>query len=112
MIIEKTLKSMVLSDNHFKNRLGRAFKRYKGYKTMWEREIFFNFPKQDTRPTQKVRVTITRIYGKRKRPFDRINYASGCKPILDQLKKQNYIFDDSPKWIDDFYEQERGEVEG
>lgn len=70
------------------------------------------FPKQEKKPDGLVKVTITRIYGRKKRAYDRINFASGCKPILDMLKRQNYIHDDSPKWIDDQYEQRKGLVEG
>lgn len=96
------------SDNKFKNQMGRgSFWRYQKYKNMWFDTIALFF-RQKTADKKKMYVEITRVYAKPKRAFDKGNFISGCKPVLDSLKKQGYIWDDSPKWIDDQYLQMPG----
>lgn len=44
--------------------------------------------------------------------LDDDNLRGGCKPLLDALKKERAIFDDSPKWLHATYSQvkaKRGE---
>jgi Holliday junction resolvase RusA-like endonuclease len=53
----------------------------------------------------KRRVTLTRVWARRQRRFDRINLAGGLKPVLDALVKHRLLVDDSEKWCEDHYEQ-------
>jgi Holliday junction resolvase RusA-like endonuclease len=52
------------------------------------------------RQPAKQAVTITRILGPKQRRMDTDNAHASCKQVLDGLKKQGVIFDDSPAWID------------
>lgn len=55
------------------------------------------------------RVFFRRVYGlgpsKRAwcKPFDKINYAAGGKPLLDGLVRSGWIIDDKPEYCDDYY---------
>lgn len=53
----------------------------------------------------KRRVTITRHYGTKQRAYDRINYAAGCKALLDVLVGYGVLYDDSELWCEDHYRQ-------
>lgn len=52
------------------------------------------------RKPERRAVTITRILGPRQRRFDADNAHASCKQVLDSLRAQGVIFDDSPAWID------------
>ena len=90
----------VRSANAIKNWKNRY--RYTAYRNKWYGVLALYLPMRKTRPTTKVKVTIVSV---RARYLDSGNFVAGCKPILDALKKRNYIFDDSPRWISDSYEQ-------
>jgi len=48
----------------------------------------------------QVKITVTRLWGKRKRAFDIDNLYGGCKLLLDAIKKKGglgIVYDDSPK---------------
>jgi Holliday junction resolvase RusA-like endonuclease len=53
------------------------------------------------------RVRITRYYGGHAQRRDRINFAGGCKALLDSLVLEELLVDDSEDWVDDYYEQVR-----
>lgn len=53
------------------------------------------------------RVTITRLYGLKKRPYDRKNFEGGCKPLLDTLTTYGALYDDSVLWCEDHYVQDK-----
>jgi len=90
----------VMSGNKFTNQKSRWA--YKTYRDKWYRVLILFFPPRKGRPDVRISVKIISV---RARYLDTANFAQGCKPILDHLKKSNYIFDDSPRWIDDKYEQ-------
>jgi hypothetical protein len=48
------------------------------------------------------RIAFIRYGGRRQ---DRINYADGCKGLLDELVKRNYLIDDTEQWVNDSYHQ-------
>jgi hypothetical protein len=78
--------------------------KYRGWRKAWE--IGFGPWLQTLPPALKYRrVTITRLYGKGKRPFDRRNFAGGCKPLLDTLTNFGALYDDSELWCEDHYQQ-------
>jgi hypothetical protein len=52
----------------------------------------------------KRKLKITRFSTK---TLDYGNLVGGCKPLLDAMKFNNLIIDDSPKWLDDKYLQEK-----
>ncbi len=52
-------------------------------------------------------MTISRLYGKGKRPFDRVNFAAGQKPLLDVITNFGAIYDDSALWVQDNYRQDK-----
>jgi hypothetical protein len=60
-------------------------------------------------PERRVTVTIRRYSPGR---LDRGNFIGGCKALLDALRHEGVIVDDSEAWLDDHYEQhecKRGE---
>lgn len=59
--------------------------------------------------TTKRRVTLSRIYGKGKRAYDRDNLATGCKPIVDAMVKAGILIGDRPDQAEIHYEQARGD---
>jgi hypothetical protein len=63
-----------------------------------------------TPPDHKVTLTIRRYSSGR---LDRGNFIGGCKPLLDALRHEGVIHDDSETWLEDRYEQheaKRGEA--
>lgn len=78
--------------------------KYRNWRKAWE--IAFGPWLQSIPPASNYRrVTITRLIGKGKRPFDRRNYAGGQKPLLDTLTNFGAIYDDSETWCEDHYVQ-------
>ena len=62
------------------------------------------------RRAQKKHVTIRR-YSSGK--LDRGNFIGGCKALLDALRHEGVIYDDTEEWLEDRYEQhpaKRGEA--
>ena len=91
----------IQSGNKFTNKKSRWA--YKTYRERWYRVLGLYLPPCKTaRPDVKVKVKIVSV---RARYLDRVNMAQGAKPILDHLKKMGYIRDDSPRWLDDSYDQ-------
>lgn len=54
------------------------------------------------RPQHKTLVVITRYSSGR---LDRGNFIGGCKPVLDALRDELVIHDDSEQWLEDQYVQ-------
>ena len=57
--------------------------------------------------TRMRRVRITRLWGKKKRAYDHGNLIGGCKPLLDALVIAGLLVDDSPKYVEAYYYQEK-----
>lgn len=55
----------------------------------------------------KRRVTLTRVYGPRKRDLDRDNLAGGMKCIVDALVRERLLVDDTGKWAEIHYAQRK-----
>lgn len=55
--------------------------------------------------TRKRRIWVTRMYGKRKRPYDDDNLYWGLKPLIDIMTKAGVFVDDDPKGIERIYSQ-------
>lgn len=80
--------------------------KYRNWRTVWEKE--FGEWLQSIPPAQKYRrVIVTRYFGKGKRAFDRVNFAAGCKPLLDTIVNFGALYDDSELWAEDHYLQLR-----
>ena len=77
--------------------------KYIKYYNNCKKHIGIFFPYKKNRPGKKRFVYIT--FYKKKKLYDKQNFIGGCKPILDILKKLNYIRDDNEKWIEVFYKQ-------
>lgn len=77
---------------------------YRGWRSRWEKLLADNGVPTANCPR---RVTITRLYGKGRRPYDRVNFAGGCKPLLDTLVNLGLLYDDSALWTEDHYLQVR-----
>lgn len=56
----------------------------------------------------KKRVTITRVFGHRQRPFDQDNLAGGCKGLIDAMKGI-LIKDDNPNHAEFHFKQVKGQ---
>jgi hypothetical protein len=54
---------------------------------------------------RKVRVTVVRYSAG---VLDDANLRGGCKPLLDVLVDLGVLHDDSPRWVEDRYEQRLG----
>jgi hypothetical protein len=54
------------------------------------------------RPRERMKLTIRRFSAGR---LDRGNFIGGCKPILDALRDEMVIRDDSEAWLEDRYAQ-------
>lgn len=78
---------------------------YRNWRRTWE-DLFGRWLSSIPRAPTLRRVTITRLYGKGRRPYDRINFAGGCKPLLDTIVNCGGLYDDNPTWCQDFYLQE------
>lgn len=79
---------------------------YRSWRKNWAKQ-FGTWLKSIPEAKDRRRVQITRMYGKDERPYDRQNFASGCKPLLDVIVEFGGLYDDSPAWCDDFYEQKK-----
>jgi hypothetical protein len=53
----------------------------------------------------KRRLYVTRLWGYKQRAMDRINFAAGCKPLLDVLCTAGHLVGDAPHQLDDWYDQ-------
>jgi len=53
------------------------------------------------------RVTLTRLYGRRCRPFDQDGLVGGCKKIVDAMVKSGMLSGDSPAQAEVHWAQER-----
>lgn len=89
----------VMSGNTYL-RLHWAKRRNENY--AWYNSIAAEVPKQSVPPEKRRMVTITSF---RRKMLDDDNLRIGCKPIVDGLKRQNLIKDDSPLWVMVFYSQ-------
>lgn len=58
------------------------------------------------------RVTLTRLYSKHGRKYDRGNLVGGCKILLDAIVRAGLIVDDREEYVEDHYRQERAEAPG
>jgi hypothetical protein len=54
------------------------------------------------------RVTITRRYHGRQRPYDRDNLAMGAKLVVDAMVREGLLIDDSERHAEIHYQQEPG----
>jgi hypothetical protein len=62
--------------------------------------------------TKRRAITLTRLYSGREREWDYGNLVGGCKVVIDAMKHAGLLVDDSPKWSDQQYRQERGAASG
>lgn len=56
---------------------------------------------------RQCRVTLTRLWGPRKRAWDRDNLVAGAKPIVDALVLTGALVDDSAKYARIHYQQRK-----
>jgi hypothetical protein len=57
--------------------------------------------------TGKRRVTLTRLIGKGKREYDYGNLVGGFKSVLDAMVRAGLLVDDSGRWVEERYQQEK-----
>ena len=83
---------------------GKNAHKYRTWRKHWEK-VFG--PWLSKLPAAQLfrRIQITRHYGKGQRAFDRINFAAGCKPLLDTIVNHGGLYDDSVTWCEDHYSQ-------
>lgn len=62
-----------------------------------------------TRPEEKRRVTITRLYSGRQQERDHDNLVGGMKPLVDALERAGIVVSDAKRWAEIHYLQERSE---
>lgn len=92
----------IKSNNKF---VGHHWSRGHRDKKLWLQHLFAacsgNYPQANGR---RMRVTITSY---RPRKLDSDNMNGGCKKLLDAMKTLGMIVDDSPKWIEAEFRQEK-----
>ena len=90
------------------------FQSYKRLRDDWQRHIFLLTLKTDIRALRakvdlksrmKVKITVEHM-----RKFDYDNLVGGCKPLLDSLKRLDFIVDDSEEWLVLEVKQEKGQA--
>lgn len=64
------------------------------------------------RPEERRRITLTRLYSGRQRELDRDNLVGGLKAVVDALRRADLILDDTRRWAQVHYLQERGDRRG
>jgi Holliday junction resolvase RusA-like endonuclease len=62
---------------------------------------------EPTQAAKKRRLWVTRLWGKHKSAYDTDNLLWGFKPLIDEIKVQGWIKEDSPKWVERIYKQEK-----
>jgi Holliday junction resolvase RusA-like endonuclease len=67
-----------------------------------------------TNATSKRRVILTRIYANAVYRRDQDNLVGGMKPVIDAMRRQKLLVDDTPDDIEAYYRQEymKGETPG
>lgn len=67
----------------------------------WAWEVFIAYmQKERSEHGQAISKKEVTIISCRKQLCDQDNFIGGLKPLIDALKKNNLIVDDSPDWID------------
>jgi hypothetical protein len=98
------------------NAIGSSGRGAKGWKYKNERKAYARVlivwtPCAPTKAEKKRRVYITRYWGKGKRAYDIDNLAWGLKPLMDEIKANGWIKEDSPKWVERIYMQKKSETD-
>lgn len=57
--------------------------------------------------SRRRRLWITRLWAKGQRAYDKDNLYWGMKPLVDEIKEQGWIKEDSPKWVERICRQEK-----
>ena len=60
-------------------------------------------------PSEFVKISYIRVYGKRAKAMDRENFVHCFKWITDAIRDNNMIIDDDPSHVDLNHEQEKGD---
>lgn len=108
-VAEFVLNTELLSGNKIGGNDRNGWK-FRSAKEKYKRAInIIGFPKEHCKAGEKRRVIITRYMTAKQRKFDRDNLIWGCKPIVDILKSRAWIFEDSPKYVEVIYKQEKAD---
>ena len=90
-----------------RGRSGWQYKKFRKAVAIAVGQVAFSKGTLPTKAKAKRRVWITRLWGKGKRGFDTDNLVWGMKGVFDEFKKLGWIVEDSPKWVDRIYRQEK-----
>jgi hypothetical protein len=109
---EFTVGAPVPSLNDHKQNDGRGWA-YRKMRDQWVAMMRFCVGRhQITRPMDKRRVLLTRLYSSPQREWDPDNLVGGCKPVIDAMVKAGILLGDSRKHAEISYRQEKGETIG
>jgi hypothetical protein len=104
---ELSLPDKIRSLNELRNPWNRN-KDTQNWENVIHNELYYAGIRSPTfRPNHKVKVTITRLMSAGERAFDRDNLIGGTKSLMDALKREKWIHDDSEKWVEVEYRQEK-----
>jgi len=92
------------SYNYKTKKVVKRNKVYKDYFNMLKEYIDSRIGQAPFKRTKKCKARLD-ILSVRSRRFDHINFASGCKPILDILKRLGWFYDDTETYLLDKYYQ-------
>ena len=107
-IIEKHVPIILKSGNQLVSWGMRGRFNYISYRNKCYKTLKYYFPHRgDNRPEIKRRVEVIRIMKPKQRNFDPENLGLSIKPVYDFLKHNNYIFDDSLKWCERIYDEQK-----
>jgi hypothetical protein len=93
------------TQNYLKGMNRWAYKKLRDEFSQWVQAKASGIP----RATAKRRLTLIRFYARHRKELDRANFIGGAKMLVDAIKAHGLLVDDSPRWVEDHYQQRRDE---
>lgn len=87
--------------------------KYRNARTLWQMLVSEQMRASSCKAAKgKRRIVYTRIMGPREREWDFDNLVGGGKMVFDAMIRAGLLIDDSAKWCEREYRQERGAESG
>lgn len=112
VIFDLTLPDRLRSLNEIKSGMQRHRDMSAWHRLLWAEVIRAGVRLPHLAPDERMRISITRLYGGSEREFDYDNLVGGCKGLVDSLTHLRLIRSDSPRWLERDYRQERSSTPG
>lgn len=106
VLLRAFLNTPLISGNKIKaNGKGFGGYEYRKAKTKYKKSLNVHACERASPASLKRRVYVTRLYKKPKRAYDYDNLVWGCKPLIDVIRTNGWLFDDNPKHVEVIYNQ-------